>query len=132
MYYSGDFEIKETRSAFIVSEVGKDKRVRITKVDAENVFSDEEPEMIATLLAVIEVARYNEIESKKFLGKNYIPKRIIDDEDFLEKLNFLLECRMTSIDALIYNFSQMKYHEIIEFFDEEFTEETYEELLCDD
>ena len=129
MYYSEDFEIEETRSAFIVSEVGKDDKVRITKVDAENVFSDEDPEMVAALLAVIEVARYNEIASKKFLGKNNIPKRIIDDEDFLEKLNFLLECRMTSIDALIYKFSQMKYHEIIKFFDEEFTEETYEEFL---
>ena len=51
------------------------------------------------------------------------------DQEFLEKLNFLLEWRRTSIDALIYKFSQMKYHEIIEFFDEEFTEETYEEFL---
>ena len=129
MYLSGDFEIKETRSAFIVSAIGSDNRVRITKVDVENVFSDEEPEMVATFLAVIESARYSETKLKKLFGKKYIPKRIIDDEKFLEKLNFLLECRMTSIDTLIYKFSQMKYHEIIKFFDEEFTEETYEEFL---
>ena len=129
MYLSGDFEIKETRLAFIVSAIGSDNRVRITKVDVENVFSDEEPEMVATFLAVIESARYSETKLKKLFGKKYIPKRIIDDEKFLEKLNFLLECRMTSIDTLIYKFSQMKYHEIIKFFDEEFTEETYEEFL---
>ena len=49
-------------------------------------------------------------------------------QEFLEKLNFLLECKMISIDALINKFSGMKYFQIVKFFEEEFTEDMYEEL----
>ena len=127
MYLSDDFEIKETRSAYIISSVGDQDKIRISKDDVEKVFSDEDPEMVALLLGVIMFARHNEIVSKKFSGIKYIPKKITHEEEFFEKLNFLLECKMISIDGLINKFSGMKYFQIVKFFEEEFTEDMYEE-----
>ena len=37
MYYSGDFEIKETDSAYIISVIGETDRIRIPKNDVEMV-----------------------------------------------------------------------------------------------
>lgn len=128
MFFSGDFEIKETDSAFIISVVGENDRIRIPKKDVEMVFSDEDDEMVAALLGVIELSRYSEIVYRKPSSVKYRPKTMIHDEEFLEKLNFLLECKMISIDALINKFSGMKYFQIVKFFEEEFTEDMYEEL----
>lgn len=118
----------KTRSSYIISVVGEENKVRITKEEVANVFSDEVPEMVAALLGMIEFARHSGIVSSKFEGIKYMPKRIICDESFLEKLNFLLECKMISIDALINKFCEMKYFQIVNFFEEEFTEDFYEEV----
>lgn len=128
MFFCGDFEIKETDSAFIISVVGENNKIRILKDEVEMVFSDEDPEMVAVLLGVIELSRHNEIVCGKSSSLKYKPKTMIHDEEFLEKLNFLLECKMLSIDALINKFSQMKYYQIVKFFEEEFTEDFYEEM----
>lgn len=128
MFFSGDFEIKETDSAFIISVVGENDRIRIPKKDVEMVFSDEDDEMVAALLGVIELSRHSEIVYRKPSSVKYRPKTMIHDEEFLEKLNFLLECKMISIDALINKFSGMKYFQIVKFFEEEFTEDFYEEI----
>lgn len=127
MFFSGDFEVKETNSGFIISVIGGDNKVRITKKNVEMVFSDEDPEMVATLLGVIELSRHSESVYRNTSLK-YTPKMMIDQENFLEKLNFLLECKMLSIDALIDKFSQMKYFQVVEFFEEEFTEDFLEEI----
>ena len=127
MFFSGDFEVKETNSGFIISVIGGDNKVRITKKNVERVFSDEDPEMVATLLGVIELSRHSESVYRNTSLK-YTPKMMIDQENFLEKLNFLLECKMLSIDALIDKFSQMKYFQVVEFFEEEFTEDFLEEI----
>ena len=127
MFINGNFEVKETRSAFVISVIGGDDRVRITKKEVEMVFSYEDDEMVAALLGVIELSRHSECVYRNTSLK-YAPKTMIDQEDFLEKLNFLLECKMISIDALINKFSQMKYYQIVKFFEEEFKEDFYEEM----
>jgi hypothetical protein len=48
---------------------------------------------------------------------------MIHDEDFLGKLNYLLESKTVYVDALIEKFLHMKYFEIVKFFDEDFAED---------
>ena len=128
MFFSGDFRVKETKSAYIVSIIGASNKVRITKKEVEDVLSYEESEMIAVLLGIIELARIDQISTKSDYNPAYIPERIIQNEEVLSKINFLLECKMITIDALINKLSQMKYFEIKKFFKEEFDEEFYEEV----
>ena len=123
MYYSGDFEIKETDSAYIISVIGETDRIRIPKNDVEMVFSDEDPGMVAVLLGVIELSRHNETVSRLYSTLKYSPKTMIHDEDFLGKLNYLLESKTIYVDALIDKFLHMKYFEIVKFFDEDFAED---------
>ena len=81
MFISGNYEVKETKSAFVISIAGEDDRIRITKKQVENVFSYEEPEMVAILLGVIELARHNVITPKNDYNKRFVPERIIENED---------------------------------------------------
>ena len=117
MYFSGDFEVKKTRSAYVVSVVGEENSVRITNKEVEDVSTNEEPEMVAILLAIIEFARINE----KALKNKTV--HIIHDEDVLTRIKYLLEYKM-SIDVLIGIISEKKYYQMNEFFREDY-EETY-------
>lgn len=122
MFFSGDYEVKKTRSAYVISVVGEENSVRITEKEVEAVFVDEEPEMIAILLGLIEFARINE---KALKNKT---KHLIHDEDVLAKINFLLKCKMVTIDALINKISDMKYFEMNNFFKNDSEEDFIEEV----
>lgn len=127
MFFSGNFSVRETKSAYVVSIIGESNKVRITKKEVENVLLYEETEMVAALFGTIELARIDQIANKSDYNPAYIPERIIQNKDILAKINFLLECKMITIDALINMFSEMKYFQIVKFFEED-TEDMYEEL----
>ena len=54
MFFNGDFQVKETKTAYIVSVIGENNSVRITKEQVKSVDVNEEPEMVAILLGIIE------------------------------------------------------------------------------
>ncbi len=114
MFFSGDYQVKEYRKSYVVSVIGENNSVRIQKklVDAADL--KDEPEIVAILLAVIEFQRINE----KALKNRTI--HLIEDEDVLGKINYMIETRGISIDQVILRLSQMKYFEMKRFFNEEF------------
>lgn len=109
MYYNGDFEVRKTRSGYVVSVIGGENFVRVTNKEVEDVSCNEDHEMVAILLAIIEFARINE---KALKNKNI---HIIHDEDVLFQIKNTIEYKM-SIDVLIGIISEMKYFEIKEYF----------------
>ena len=123
MFFNGDFQVKETKTAYIVSVIGEKNSVRITKEQVKSVDVNEEPEMVAILLGIIEFQRINERAFKR--STEYL----IKDEEVLGKINFLIETRRTPIDEVINILSQMKYFEMKNFFNDFeksfFTEEDY-------
>ena len=122
MFFSGDYEVTKKRTAFVISVIGEENSVRITEKEVEAVCVEEDPEMIAILLGIIEFAR---IDEKALKNK---PKHLIHDRDVLSMIKFLLECKMITIDALINKISDMKYFEMKNFFEGDFEEESEEEV----
>ena len=121
MFFSGDYQVKEYRMSYVVSVIGENNSVRIPKelVDAEDL--KDETEIVAIILAVIEIQRINEKALKNRTT------HLIKDEDVLGKINYMIETRRISIDQVILKLSQMKYFEMKKFFYEEFEKKFFSE-----
>ena len=107
-----DYVVDEKPRAYFVSEIWDEDsiRVRIEKSLIKSLELEEEPEMIAIVLGKIELIR---IDSKCFDQKS--GNRIIIDKRFQQKLKVLVEGGM-SMEDILTEISEMKYHETKEYF----------------
>ena len=113
MIYIDDYAVEEKRNAFFVSVIWEEEtRVRISKKYIEDLKLNEDPEVVAVLLAVIEFARVHNRAWNKQPRRN-----LLKNEDILNKIKILVEGRMP-IDYLTSFLSQMKYDEMARFFEE--------------
>ena len=102
----------------VSEDVYEDLRtIRIEKSLVEELNTNEEPEMVAIIIAKLELIR---LDSKVFDKK--APRSFIRDERFLSKLKNLLESGK-SADDILREISFLKFHETKEYFLSEDTEE---------
>lgn len=109
-FYNDNYMVKETKKAFLVSELFQEdlKTVRIKKSEVEELGLSEEPEMVAILLAEIELIRMATTTEK------WAPKKIVKKREFKEELHLIL--KLKTIDEVISEVYEMKYHEVEEYF----------------
>lgn len=122
MFYSKEYKVEETKSAFIVSKIDGEDKVRIEKELIEKIpVNEESKEMVGIILAIIEHARYAQMTDNHAL----VDERIIENEDILSKIYSSLEYKQKSVDWLVDRLERMKHNEVLDFFNDEFEGEIY-------